>query len=206
VLWYLASPHFVSPFFDKNPRTQKTAETLSPQYHHCIHSLLFLTCVKEDEHGVRVVNHKHWSYFFGGIFFCALLQKAWQSVWIYLSFWVEPFIADILGGSLAIDREETCSICYACEVDTMFIPCKHQSCQRCISRHLLNNQRCFFCNSTISELCSMLPPTTTPLCAAGVNSQCPAAADSNGTLTRSTTGHDLQSHSSRGSLSRLHNI
>jgi hypothetical protein len=28
VLWYLASPHFVSPFFDKNPRTQKTAETL----------------------------------------------------------------------------------------------------------------------------------------------------------------------------------
>jgi hypothetical protein len=114
--------------------------------------------------------------------------------------------SDILGGSLAIDREETCSICYACEVDTMFIPCKHQSCQRCISRHLLNNQRCFFCNATISELCSMLPPTTTPLCAAGVNSQCPAAADSNGTLTRSTTGHDLQSHSSRGSLSRLHNI
>jgi hypothetical protein len=55
-----------------------------------------------------------------------------------------------------IDREETCTICYACEIDTFFLPCKHQSCQRCISRHLLNNQRCFFCNTPISELCSML--------------------------------------------------
>lgn len=54
------------------------------------------------------------------------------------------------------DREETCTICYACEVDTIFLPCKHKSCQRCISRHLLNNQRCFFCNSTIVKLSSML--------------------------------------------------
>ncbi|CAM6100145.1 unnamed protein product [Calypogeia fissa] len=53
------------------------------------------------------------------------------------------------------EKGEICSICYACEVDTIFVPCKHQSCLRCITRHLLNNQRCFFCNATISELCSM---------------------------------------------------
>lgn len=50
---------------------------------------------------------------------------------------------------------ETCCICYACEIDTLFIPCNHKSCIRCISRHLLNNQRCFFCNSIVSEVCSM---------------------------------------------------
>uniref|UniRef100_A0A7I4BXX7 RING-type E3 ubiquitin transferase n=1 Tax=Physcomitrium patens TaxID=3218 RepID=A0A7I4BXX7_PHYPA len=57
--------------------------------------------------------------------------------------------SDLLGSLAMMDREEACTICYACEVDTIFFPCKHKSCQRCISRHLLNNQRCFFCNSTI---------------------------------------------------------
>ncbi len=46
-------------------KDSKVCRNTPPQYHHCIQSLLFLTCVKEDEHGVRVVNHKHWSHFFG---------------------------------------------------------------------------------------------------------------------------------------------
>ncbi|KAJ7543067.1 hypothetical protein O6H91_09G024000 [Diphasiastrum complanatum] len=50
---------------------------------------------------------------------------------------------------------ECCSICYACRVDSIFLPCKHGSCLHCISRHLLNNQRCFFCNASISEVCSL---------------------------------------------------
>ena len=53
------------------------------------------------------------------------------------------------------DDEDICSICYACEVNTIFSPCNHKSCSRCISRHLLNNQRCFFCNATIGDLYSM---------------------------------------------------
>lgn len=76
-------------------------------------------------------------------------------------------IADVVGGLAMMDREETCTICYACEVDTIFLPCNHKSCQRCISRHLLNNQRCFFCNSSVVNVSSML---TTP----GVeDDQCP---------------------------------
>ncbi|KAK4765336.1 hypothetical protein SAY86_026426 [Trapa natans] len=47
--------------------------------------------------------------------------------------------------------EQMCCICYASEADTEFIPCYHRSCYGCISRHLLNCQRCFFCNATVSD-------------------------------------------------------
>ncbi|XP_057860928.2 E3 ubiquitin-protein ligase RKP isoform X2 [Cryptomeria japonica] len=53
------------------------------------------------------------------------------------------------------DEDIDCCICYANEVDTLFVPCNHKSCRQCISRHLLNNQRCFFCNSAVSETRSM---------------------------------------------------
>ncbi|KAH7290123.1 hypothetical protein KP509_30G032900 [Ceratopteris richardii] len=59
------------------------------------------------------------------------------------------------GNSGRDDKEDICSICYACEINTVFYPCNHKSCSRCISRHLLNNQRCFFCNATVHELRSM---------------------------------------------------
>ncbi|KAL3692194.1 hypothetical protein R1sor_005845 [Riccia sorocarpa] len=63
--------------------------------------------------------------------------------------------SDVIQDASGEDKLEICSICYACEVDTVFVPCKHQSCVRCITRHLLNNQRCFFCNAVILELGSM---------------------------------------------------
>eukprot|EP00245_Coleochaete_scutata_P018512 TRINITY_DN967_c1_g2_i1.p1 TRINITY_DN967_c1_g2~~TRINITY_DN967_c1_g2_i1.p1 ORF type:complete len:984 (+),score=172.68 TRINITY_DN967_c1_g2_i1:39-2954(+) len=47
---------------------------------------------------------------------------------------------------------EVCSICCATEMDAVFVPCKHTSCRRCISRHLLNNPRCFFCNTVVTEV------------------------------------------------------
>lgn len=87
--------------------------------------------------------------------------------------------ADLLGSLAMMDREEACTICYACEVDTIFLPCKHKSCQRCISRHLLNSQQCFFCNSTIIKLSFMLP---TPAIEDG---ECPA--DPNKGLAESLT-------------------
>ncbi|XP_022741612.1 E3 ubiquitin-protein ligase RKP isoform X2 [Durio zibethinus] len=45
-----------------------------------------------------------------------------------------------------------CCICYACEADAQFAPCSHTSCYGCITRHLLNCQRCFFCNATVLEV------------------------------------------------------
>jgi len=48
--------------------------------------------------------------------------------------------------------EDTCTICYSATVDTSFLPCGHRSCHQCISRHLLNNKRCFFCNKDVESL------------------------------------------------------
>ncbi|GMH14941.1 hypothetical protein Nepgr_016782 [Nepenthes gracilis] len=48
--------------------------------------------------------------------------------------------------------DETCCICYICEADVHFVPCLHKSCFGCITRHLLNCQRCFFCNATVIEV------------------------------------------------------
>lgn len=55
-----------------------------------------------------------------------------------------------------VDNEEgnLCCICYACEADTQFHPCAHRSCFGCITRHLLNCQRCFFCNVIVLEVVS----------------------------------------------------
>ncbi|XP_068638077.1 E3 ubiquitin-protein ligase RKP-like [Aristolochia californica] len=50
------------------------------------------------------------------------------------------------------EEECICCICYACEVDARFEPCHHTSCFGCITRHLLNSQRCFFCNATVLEV------------------------------------------------------
>ena len=104
-------------------------------------------------------------------------------------------VSDLLGSLAMMDREEACTICYACEVDTIFLPCKHKSCQRCISRHLLNNQRCFFCNSTVVNLSSMV---ATP----GVDDeQCPG--DESRSLAEALMDGKMP-QPSRGSPPRIH--
>jgi Kip1 ubiquitination-promoting complex protein 1 len=50
------------------------------------------------------------------------------------------------------DDDHTCCICYNCDSDATFQPCHHRSCFGCISRHLLNNQRCFFCNAVVTSV------------------------------------------------------
>ncbi|XP_010261124.1 PREDICTED: E3 ubiquitin-protein ligase RKP isoform X2 [Nelumbo nucifera] len=50
------------------------------------------------------------------------------------------------------DDDRLCCICYASEADAQFEPCSHRSCFGCITRHLLNCQRCFFCNGTVLEV------------------------------------------------------
>lgn len=48
--------------------------------------------------------------------------------------------------------DSICCICYACQANAQFVPCSHVSCLGCISRHLLNCERCFFCNATVLEV------------------------------------------------------
>jgi len=47
---------------------------------------------------------------------------------------------------------EVCTICYFNVIDTHFQPCGHQSCHRCIARHLLNQTKCFFCNTVVEKV------------------------------------------------------
>jgi len=50
------------------------------------------------------------------------------------------------------DSSDFCSICCSAPVDTRFEPCHHRSCYKCIKRHLLNNKKCFFCNTPITNI------------------------------------------------------
>lgn len=50
------------------------------------------------------------------------------------------------------ESETYCCICYACDADAIFEPCHHRSCYGCITRHLLNSPRCFFCNTAVTEV------------------------------------------------------
>ncbi|RCV14083.1 hypothetical protein SETIT_2G398600v2 [Setaria italica] len=50
------------------------------------------------------------------------------------------------------EKDDTCCICYSCDSDATFQPCHHRSCFGCISRHLLNSQRCFFCNAVVTSV------------------------------------------------------
>ncbi|KAH3732863.1 E3 ubiquitin-protein ligase RKP [Pelomyxa schiedti] len=47
---------------------------------------------------------------------------------------------------------ELCAICCTSPIDTVFEPCKHESCHMCIQRHLLNTKTCFFCNAPVTHL------------------------------------------------------
>nr|GMC63097.1 E3 ubiquitin-protein ligase RKP [Ipomoea batatas] len=49
-------------------------------------------------------------------------------------------------------EDSVCCICYASEANTRFVPCSHVSCYGCITRHMLNCDRCFFCNATVTEV------------------------------------------------------
>eukprot|EP01119_Soliformovum_irregulare_P023658 TRINITY_DN830_c0_g1_i1.p1 TRINITY_DN830_c0_g1~~TRINITY_DN830_c0_g1_i1.p1 ORF type:complete len:1131 (+),score=360.09 TRINITY_DN830_c0_g1_i1:101-3493(+) len=52
----------------------------------------------------------------------------------------------------SLPSAEFCSICYAAAIDTEFVPCGHTSCHTCIERHLLNSNKCFYCNATIEKI------------------------------------------------------
>ncbi|KAL8473676.1 hypothetical protein ACS0TY_030502 [Phlomoides rotata] len=55
-------------------------------------------------------------------------------------------------GAESESDDSICCICYTNRANASFKPCSHVSCYSCISRHLLNCQRCFFCNATVAEV------------------------------------------------------
>ncbi|KAI3842213.1 hypothetical protein MKW98_026003 [Papaver atlanticum] len=66
----------------------------------------------------------------------------------------KPEATEVSGQDDEDDSE--CCICYASKADAQFEPCSHRSCFGCITRHLLNCQRCFFCNATVLEVIKVI--------------------------------------------------
>lgn len=68
----------------------------------------------------------------------------------------ESQVVDNMGyGGETEEDDNTCCICYTGEADARFVPCSHISCSGCITRHLLNCRRCFFCNAIVTEVVSI---------------------------------------------------
>ncbi len=64
----------------------------------------------------------------------------------------EQLTSGAAGDATEDDEAELCSICYADTMNTTFIPCRHRSCKRCIQRHKLQSDTCFFCKAKIESL------------------------------------------------------
>ncbi|EFA79841.1 hypothetical protein PPL_06660 [Heterostelium album PN500] len=45
--------------------------------------------------------------------------------------------------------DNLCNICYSYDANVIFNPCKHSSCQHCVTRQLLTKKVCFFCREEI---------------------------------------------------------
>jgi len=58
-------------------------------------------------------------------------------------------LKDLETCALAEDDETMCPICCSRPTDRVFRPCEHRSCVECVTRHLLNCKKCFFCNAEI---------------------------------------------------------
>eukprot|EP00668_Euglena_longa_P035448 GGOE01045538.1.p1 GENE.GGOE01045538.1~~GGOE01045538.1.p1 ORF type:complete len:1202 (-),score=292.00 GGOE01045538.1:72-3410(-) len=59
---------------------------------------------------------------------------------------------EIEAGADDNDDDDTCPICCSAQNNRQLKPCDHRSCNACISRHLLNSRRCFFCNCDIESV------------------------------------------------------
>ena len=68
----------------------------------------------------------------------------------------ESSVPVMMGGQIVdeeeFENEKLCQICCFQEIDTEFVPCQHQTCKKCIQTHMLNNEKCPFCNAEIKSL------------------------------------------------------
>lgn len=62
----------------------------------------------------------------------------------------------MMGGQMINEEEfmneDLCQICCFQAQNTEFVPCGHMTCKKCIQTHMLNSQKCPFCNVEITSL------------------------------------------------------
>ncbi|KAK1301797.1 E3 ubiquitin-protein ligase RKP [Acorus calamus] len=99
--------------------------------------------------GFQYLLNYNWSGFLRGDASLARLVQL-ENFLSHLRMRTEP--NNQLSSSEGEEVDNYCCICYASDSNAQFEPCRHKSCFGCITRHLLNSQRCFFCNATVVKV------------------------------------------------------
>lgn len=111
-----------------------------------------MDCPKTVHYGFQYLLDYNWAGSFRGDAYLGKLGQLQKFASILISR-TESQVVDTMGyGGETESDDSTCCICFAGEEDAQFVPCSHRSCYGCITRHLLNCQRCFFCNATVMEV------------------------------------------------------
>ncbi|KAL2907157.1 E3 ubiquitin-protein ligase RKP [Bienertia sinuspersici] len=131
---------------------EASTEVESNEQNDVIEVLTRMDCPETVLFGLQYMLEFNWAGFFkGNIHFAKLRQ-------------LEDFLTSLISrmGSRDLETSELwkesesddsiCCICYTCVDDAQFAPCLHRSCYGCITRHLLNCQRCFFCNAIVNKV------------------------------------------------------
>ena len=50
------------------------------------------------------------------------------------------------------EEDDLCPICFAAPQTAVLKPCNHQSCLRCIRRHVQSDVHCFFCKADVTGI------------------------------------------------------
>ncbi|XVF17147.1 hypothetical protein REPUB_Repub10bG0094400 [Reevesia pubescens] len=110
-----------------------------------------MDCPETMHYGFQYMLEYNWATSFRGEAYVPKLRQLKNFLSLLISHTESQKIEALECGETDADGR-MCCICYACEADAKFAPCSHRSCYGCITRHLLNCQRCFFCNSTVLEV------------------------------------------------------
>ncbi|KAE8696236.1 E3 ubiquitin-protein ligase RKP [Hibiscus syriacus] len=110
-----------------------------------------MDCPETMHYGLQYMLEYNWGTSFRGETYVPKLRSLENFLTTLISHSDSKKIEGLECGETDAD-DGTCCICYASEANTKFVPCSHRSCYVCITRHLLNCQRCFFCNATVLEV------------------------------------------------------
>ncbi|KAM7523681.1 hypothetical protein LguiA_013583 [Lonicera macranthoides] len=103
--------------------------------------------------GFQYLLDYNWAGSFSGDAYLAKLKELEEFSTLLISRATESRAVTRIGFEAETGGDDSvCCICYARDADAKFVPCSHISCFGCISRHLLNCHRCFFCNATVVQV------------------------------------------------------
>ncbi|XP_022132552.1 E3 ubiquitin-protein ligase RKP isoform X2 [Momordica charantia] len=129
-----------------------SAELKNKEYNDVVGIFASMECLNTVNCGLRLLLDYNWAGSFRGDGYVAKLERL-ENFLSLLLYRMESSAFDNSAFSDQTDANDSmCCICYEREADTCFKPCSHRSCYGCISRHLLNCQRCFFCNAPLEDV------------------------------------------------------